>query len=82
MKQHIRMQHTNERPYVCRYCEKAFGVKSVLKVHERIHTGEKPYVCHICGKGFYDSGNRKKHMLRHEKNDVEVIVINDNNDSL
>lgn len=86
----MRTQHTNERPYVCRFCKKAFGVRAVLTVHERIHTGEKPYVCDVCEKGFYDSSSRKKHMLIHKKkggvgekmDDVVVIDLReDDSDS-
>lgn len=35
--------HTQERPYICETCGKAFSYSNVLKVHVMSHTGEKPY---------------------------------------
>ncbi|KAL1132473.1 hypothetical protein AAG570_010428 [Ranatra chinensis] len=37
-----------ERPYPCRWCEKAFGDSATRHKHERIHTGERPFKCTRC----------------------------------
>ena len=47
--------HTNEKPYECDVCEKAFRHSNALKDHVRIHTNEKPYECDVCEKRFTQS---------------------------
>eukprot|EP00090_Calanus_glacialis_P001226 TRINITY_DN10854_c0_g1_i1.p1 TRINITY_DN10854_c0_g1~~TRINITY_DN10854_c0_g1_i1.p1 ORF type:complete len:251 (+),score=55.83 TRINITY_DN10854_c0_g1_i1:277-1029(+) len=46
------LYHTDEKPYSCPSCGRAFKELSTLQNHERIHSGERPFVCETCGKSF------------------------------
>ena len=35
------MIHTREKPSECSYCDKSFGWKAHLKIHQRTHIDEK-----------------------------------------
>lgn len=62
---HVKTHHGREKPHKCGFCEKRFGVKWSLVVHERSHTGERPYACQVCGKEFSDITGRRRHMKVH-----------------
>ncbi|XP_076783699.1 zinc finger protein 582 [Arvicanthis niloticus] len=57
--------HTNEKPYKCRECGKAFKHGSRLSQHENIHSGKKPYECKECGKAFNSGSNFIQHQRVH-----------------
>lgn len=63
---HMRTAHGGEKPYKCRFCEKAFAQSVKLKRHERTHTGERPFKCVTCEHTFTTKYNLKEHENIHK----------------
>ena len=49
---HHRDTYMGLQPFLCKVCNKAFSIISLLKEHMRVHTGERPFMCPRCGKKF------------------------------
>jgi len=52
---------TDERPYVCHICTRAFLTSNDLIVHLQRH----PHECDVCHKQFAGSSRLKTHLLTH-----------------
>jgi len=55
--------HTEDKPFKCQTCDKAFSNADALKKHMRVHMGQKPYKCHMCDRAFSESRATKRHMM-------------------
>ena len=49
---HQRVHATDDKPYKCLDCNKAFSQKAFLARHQVIRTGETPHQCDHCDKSF------------------------------
>ena len=56
--------HTEDKPYPCHPCPKAFSENGSLKIHLRVQTGKK-YAFNQCPKTFPEKDNLKNHLRTH-----------------
>lgn len=63
-----------EKPFVCKFCNKAYSHYSDMKRHSYTHTGNYPFSCEFCQKQFAKKSTYKLHMSIHsaDKEDTGV----------
>lgn len=58
--------HINEKTgFSCKYCNKRFQVKHLLKNHILTHNRKKRFKCYICGKDFMNLHMLNRHNMMH-----------------
>lgn len=70
---------THAKKFQCKYCEKVFSVKSLLKKHLLVHEDPEKLKCKICGKFSSNEKQLKLHLknlhmrFKCEKCDFEIL---------
>ena len=57
--------HTDEKTYICTYCNKSYLQQKYLNQHMLKHTGDKQYKCTYCDNTFSLKKYLNQHMLIH-----------------
>ncbi|XP_052803939.1 uncharacterized protein LOC128234031 isoform X3 [Mya arenaria] len=70
---HVRSQHTKERPFCCAVCLKSFSNQSNLEAHLATHSDDRRFACSICGKAFKQMRYLKWHMDKHTRKNVKDL---------
>ncbi|XP_077295697.1 uncharacterized protein LOC143917936 [Arctopsyche grandis] len=71
LRAHMRVKHSDSKPYSCVICGKQFKMKSCMNTHMAQHTGERKYLCPFCPKTFAASGNYYTHRKRMHSEEIK-----------
>lgn len=75
-----KMVHSNEKPFSCAKCNKAFARLPDLTRHEKLHSGDRKFTCHGTLRDGRDWGCRKKFaradgLARHFKGTAGALCL-------
>lgn len=65
--------HTGEKPYKCKYCERAYAESGDLTKHLRTHVGENTYMCDQCPMAFKYQAELRQHQSEHYKMQQKLL---------
>ncbi|XP_014050521.2 zinc finger protein 19-like [Salmo salar] len=57
--------NSNEKQFLCMFCNKGFSCLQKLEIHQMVHTGMKPFSCTQCHMRFSHSSSLKRHQRVH-----------------
>ncbi|XP_053684221.1 transcription factor grauzone-like [Sabethes cyaneus] len=72
LRNHMRVQHTDLKPFACNVCGQSFKLKNTMLNHYVQHTGERKFSCEFCSRTFASSGNYYAHRKRMHPQELAI----------
>ncbi|XP_017835345.1 gastrula zinc finger protein XlCGF8.2DB-like [Drosophila busckii] len=66
MREHMRQEHEEKRPFQCGKCPRNYARKTHLKDHMRSHSVQRDFACGICERKFKRSQELTRHKRLHQ----------------
>lgn len=68
--------HTGEKPFRCKYCDRAFAQSNDCNKHLKQHLGENIFQCELCPQRFPFVRDLRVHFATHKDDDDETRARN------
>uniref|UniRef100_A0A182RCU1 C2H2-type domain-containing protein n=1 Tax=Anopheles funestus TaxID=62324 RepID=A0A182RCU1_ANOFN len=65
LRQHMRIMHSDTKPFKCPECRKRFAKENSLLIHLRVHISNRPFMCIVCYKTFTRATALNGHLSSH-----------------
>ncbi|XP_053665741.1 zinc finger protein ZFP2-like [Anopheles marshallii] len=65
LRQHMRIMHSDTKPFKCPECRKRFAKENSLLIHLRVHVSNRPFMCIVCYKTFTRATALNGHLSSH-----------------
>lgn len=73
LNRHLLTQHSNDKPFVCNLCGRAFKMKRALTVHIAQHGSTATFKCPFCERKFNSSTNFYTHRKNSHPNELAEL---------
>ncbi|CAO1438837.1 unnamed protein product [Diamesa tonsa] len=74
LRNHVRVQHSDSKPFQCSVCSRNFKLKNTLVNHMAQHSGIRKFQCEFCEKKFASSGNYYSHRKRMHPQELSKML--------
>ncbi|XP_050089554.1 zinc finger protein 7-like [Anopheles aquasalis] len=73
LRQHLRIRHSDKKPFKCPECKKRFTEERIMLIHLRVHVSSQPFICIVCYKTFTRAAALNGHLSCHSHESINCI---------
>ncbi|XP_035775061.1 oocyte zinc finger protein XlCOF28-like [Anopheles albimanus] len=73
LRQHLRIRHSDKKPFKCPECKKRFTEERIMLIHLRVHVSSQPFICIVCYKTFTRAAGLNGHLSCHSHESINCI---------